>query len=230
MHLCIPAFRAIQFCVSDGCRHVSARLRTGYSSYHSGSLSTKDMKTGHCHGYGKEDGLHMWHRSRVLEVWFQPFLPIKAIASAIPASHLKRTSSGNRSSTGLLTTVLQSAKNCLCSVRNLHFHAGLHRLFWMENGLWLRAILLRKKKKEHLPPNKKQNPSQRPTVLVLLFDLMCCLSLTEKCHIHHFLQFNITIFSFAVLQVTFEIVKRVHDWSWKAVSLSRFFHESARWW
>lgn len=168
MRRCIPAFRAIQFCVSDGCRHVSVRLRTGYSSYHSGSLSTK-MKTGHCHGYGKEDGLHMWHRSRVLEVWFQPFLPIKAIASAIPASHLKWTSRGNWSSTGLLTTVLQSAKNCLCSVRNLHFHVGLHRLFWMENGLWLRAILLRKKKKSTYLQTKNRIPPRSPQ------SLFCCL-------------------------------------------------------
>lgn len=155
MRLCIPAFRATQFCVSDGCLHVSAPLRTGCSSYHSGLLPTKDMKTGHCHGYGKEDGLHMWHRSRVLKVWFQPFLPIKANSSAVPVSHLKWTPGGNWS-TGLLTSPLQSAKNCLCSIRIRHFHSGLHRLFWMENGLWLRAILLRKKQKEHPPPNKKQ--------------------------------------------------------------------------
>lgn len=168
MRRCIPAFRTIQFCVSDGCRHVSARLRTGYSSYHSGSLSTKDEKTGHCHGYGKEDGLHMWHRSRVLEVWFQPFLPIKANASAIPVSHLKWTSRGNWSSTGLLTTVLQSGKNCLCSIRNLHFHAGLHRLFWMENGLWLRAILLRKKEKSTYLQTKNKIPPRSPR------SLFCC--------------------------------------------------------
>lgn len=151
MCLSILSFQAIQFYVW----WVSAcftPLRKGYFSYHCSLLSTKDMKTGHCYGYRKEDGLHMWHYNRVLKVWFQPFLPIKADSSAIPVSHLKWTSRGNWSR-GLLTTVLQSGKNCLCSIRNLHFHASPHRLFWMENGLWLRAILLRKK--PHLPPNKK---------------------------------------------------------------------------
>lgn len=222
MCLCIPAFRATQFCVSDGCLHVSALLRASCSSYHSGLLSTKDMKTEHCHGYGKEDGLHMWHRNRILKVWFQPFLPTKVNSSAIPVSHLKWTSSGNWS-TGLLTTVLQSGKNCLCPVRILHFHASVHRLFWMENGLWLRAILLRKKR----APTYKQKPKPLPeaVVPVLLFDLMCCLSLTDR-NVIYITSYNLVFqkFSFAVLQVTFEIVKHVYGLSWKAVSLSKFFH------